>query len=288
MAKGYIHLSKTCYYCKWLANLKISLTENMETLLIPLYGRAKMSQKGLFKDEDAELAIKEIDYDFSKLDIKEKTQILLSIRGALIDDFVTQYLSDHPDSTVLYLGCGLDSRAKRLGYPSKLWYDLDFPEVINIKKQLFAETETYRYVPSSVTDWNWMEKIETHNRPILVIAEGLLMYLNEQDIQALFVKMRDKFKEATLIFDAYSETTAKHAKNHPSLKNTDATVQWGINSPKTLEEFGNGITYIKTIFFTDENATNKLPKRYRIIFGVAGKFKAAKEAHRILVVNLAT
>ncbi len=266
--------------------MKISLKGEMETLLIPLYGRAKMSQKGLFRDEDAELAIKEIDYDFSKLDIKEKTQIMLSIRGALIDDFAKQFLADHPDSTVVYLGCGLDSRAKRLGYPAKLWYDIDFPEVISIKKQLFGETETYRYISSSVTEWNWIEKIEAHNRPVLVIAEGLLMYLTEQDIQTLLLKLRDKFKEVTFIFDAYSEATAKHAKNHPSLKKTGALVQWGVDSPKVVEAFGEGISHVKTVYFTDEAATKSLPKRYRMMFGLAGKFSAAKEAHRIFVVKL--
>jgi O-methyltransferase involved in polyketide biosynthesis len=258
----------------------------METLLIPLYGRAKMSQRGMFKDEDAELAITQIDYDFSKLQIKEKTQIMLSIRGGLIDDYTKQYLSDHPDSTVIYLGCGLDSRAKRMGFTAKLWYDIDFPQVIDIKRQLYVETKNYRYIPSSVTDWTWMSSVESNNRPVLIIAEGLLMYLGEQDIQTLLLKMRDEFKDATLIFDAYSNLTAKQAKNHPSLKKTGATVQWGIDSPKTLEAFGEGIRHIKTIYLTDGAATEGLSKRYRAMFWFAGKFNAAREAHRIFVVKL--
>ncbi len=266
--------------------MQIALKKEMETLLIPLYGRAMMSEKGLFKDPDAEVAISQIDYDFSKLQIKEKTQIMLSIRGALIDDYTKQYLADHPDSTVIYLGCGLDSRAKRLGYPSKLWYDIDFPEVIDIKKQLYPQTEHYKYVSSSVTDWAWLDNIETSNQPVLAIAEGLLMYLNEQDIKTLFLKMRDQFKDVTFVFDAYSEVTAEHAKNHPSLKKTGANVQWGIDSPQTLETYGEGITYVKTVYFTDDAATKNLPTRYRMMFQLAGKFKTAKEAHRIFVIKL--
>lgn len=159
--------------------MKISLKEEMETLLIPLYGRAKMSKIGMFKDDDAEHAIAQIDYDFSKLRIQKKTQIMLSIRGALIDDFTKEYLKEHPGSTVIYLGCGLDSRARRIDFPAKLWYDLDFPQVINIKQQLYEETKSYKYLPSSATDWEWMDRVECNNSPVLIIAEGLFMYLSE-------------------------------------------------------------------------------------------------------------
>lgn len=34
--------------------MKITLTNEMETLLIPLYGRAQMSQQGIFEDKEAE------------------------------------------------------------------------------------------------------------------------------------------------------------------------------------------------------------------------------------------
>ena len=271
---------------KKVTDMQIALKEEMETLLIPLYGRAQMSKKGLFKDPDAEEAISRINYDFSKLKIQEKTQIMLSIRSALIDDFALQFLTSHSDSTVVYLGCGLDSRAKRLGYPAKRWYDVDFPEVIAIKRQLYSETERYRLLASSVTDWDWMDKVEFSSLPVLVIAEGLLMYLSEQNVQTLLLKMRDKFGDATVILDAYSQTTAKHAKNHPSLKKTGATVQWGVDSPNTIENYGEGITHIETLYLTDDAAVSKLPRRYRMMFGLAGKFKAAREAHRIFAVTL--
>ncbi|MEA4816388.1 MAG: class I SAM-dependent methyltransferase [Lachnospiraceae bacterium] len=266
--------------------MKISLTEQMETLLIPLYGRAQMSKKGLFKDRDAEYAITQLDYDFSKLNIQEKTQMMLSIRSAQIDDYSAKYLREHPDSTVVYLGCGLDARAHRLNVYAKLWYDLDYPQVINIKKQFYVETVNYKYIPSTVTNWDWLDRVECNCRPVLVIAEGLLMYLNEQDIKLLFINLRDSFKNVTFIFDAYSEFTAKQAKKHPSLKKTGANIQWGVDSFKTIESFGNGIVHIKTIYLTDSNTIPNLPLGYRIMFKLADKFKAVKEAHRIFVMEL--
>ena len=236
----------------------VSLKEEMKTLLIPLYGRAQMSKKGLFQDLDAESAIAQIDYDFSKLHIQEKTQVMLSIRGAQIDEYSKKFILEHPESTVIYLGCGLDAREHRIDVPAKLWYDLDFPQVIEIKRQLYPETDHYKYIPSSVTDWGWMDHVECNHHPVLIIAEGLLMYLNEQDVKSLFLKLRDKFENVTFIFDAYSELTAKQAKNHPSLKKTGAVIKWGVDSFQTMESFGSGITHMKTIYITNNSTIPNL------------------------------
>jgi O-methyltransferase involved in polyketide biosynthesis len=214
------------------------------------------------------------------------TQVMLSIRGALIDEFASSYLREHPDSTAVYLGCGLDARERRIGGTASLWYDLDFPEVIGIKKQLFDETAQYKYIPSSVTDWDWIDQVETNGRPVLVIAEGLFMYLSGEDIQSLFVRMRDKFKDVILIFDAYSSLTARQAKRHPSLKKTGAMIQWGVDSPGEIEAFGSGISHLKTLYLTDKSAIQNLPFGYRAMFGLAGSFKTAKEAHRLFVFRL--
>ncbi len=67
--------------------MKIRLRNEMETLIIPLYGKAKMSKMGIFKDPYAEAAVGRIDYDYSKLKIQSKTQVMLAMRAAIIDDF---------------------------------------------------------------------------------------------------------------------------------------------------------------------------------------------------------
>lgn len=266
--------------------MQISLKEEMETLLIPLYGKAQMSKKGIFPDRNAEDAVAKIDYDFSKLHILEKTQIMLSIRAALIDDFAASFLKEHPHSTVLHLGCGLDARARRLGIPVRMWYDLDFPQVIDIKRQFYEETDNYRYLASSVTDLSWMDKVDADGYPLLVVAEGLFMYLRGEDIKELLLKMRDKFKNVSLIFDAYSKLTASKASHHPSIKETGAVINWGVDSPAEIEAFGSGITHKKTLYLTDKTALSRLSSGYRAMFALAGKFEVAREAHRIFVMTL--
>ncbi|MPM39427.1 hypothetical protein SDC9_86060 [bioreactor metagenome] len=112
------------------------------------------------------------------------------------------------------------------------------------------------------------------------------MYLVEDDIIELVLKMRDRFKDVTLIFDAYSKLTASKASHHPSLKETGAVINWGVDSPAEIEAFGSGITHEKTLYLTDENALGRLSSGYRAMFALAGKFKVAREAHRIFVFEL--
>ncbi len=266
--------------------MKIQLKNEMETLIIPLYGKAKMSKTGVFKDPYAEAAIGTLEYDYSRLKIQNKTQVLLAMRAGIIDDFTKSFIGENPSCLILHLGCGLDARFMRLGLHVGMWYDLDFPAVIDIKKQLYGETDSYKYIASSVTDLRWLDGIETVDNEVLVIAEGLFMYLSENEIKALLDALKSKFKSYTIIFDAYSKLTAKSSKNHPSLKKTGAIIKWGIDSTEEIERYTNGIKHLKTLYLTDKNVIEMLPENYRTMFKFAGLFKSAREAHRVFIMRV--
>jgi O-methyltransferase involved in polyketide biosynthesis len=266
--------------------MKIKLENEMETLIIPLYGKAKMSQIGIFHDPYAEEMIKKINYNYSKLKIQQKTQVMLAMRAAILDNFAKDFINKNPGCTVLHLGCGLDARFMRLDPQVEIWYDLDFPEVIEIKKMLLSENEHYKFISSSVTESWWIDSMPENINEVLVIAEGLLMYLTEDEIKNLFIGLKSKFKNLTIIFDAYSKLTARSAKNHPSLKKTGAEIKWGVDKPQEIESFADGIKHLKTIYLTDPEVTNNLPKSYRIMFSIAGLFKSAREAHRVFVMSI--
>lgn len=266
--------------------MKIQLNNEMETLLIPLYGKAKMSKTGVFKDPYAEAAIGKLDYDYSRLKIQNKTQVMLAMRAAIMDDFCKGFIAENPNCLVLHLGCGLDARYMRAGLHVGLWYDLDFPAVIDIKKQLYCETDSYKYIASSVTDLRWLDEIGAIENEVLVIAEGLFMYLSENEIKTLFNALKSRFRSYTIIFDAYSKLTAKGSKYHPSLKRTGATIKWGVDSPGEIEGYTKGAKHLKTLYLTDKNVLKMLPKNDRLIFKLAGVFKSSREAHRVFVINI--
>lgn len=264
---------------------RIELTREMETLLIPLYGKAMdyYKDKSILGDEKAASIIDQIDYDFSNLKIAEKTNVMMCLRAKLIDDYVKGYLQYKEGVVVLHLGCGLDSRSERIGSTNTMWYDLDFEEVISIRRKFYGETDKYCLMPSSVTESEWLDEIPKDRQHYIVVAEGLSMYLTENDIRQLCSRLMDRCGGFTLIMDAYSELTARSAKNHPSLKRTGAVIRWGIDDPTKVEKWGEDIRFVEEQYFTMSEYNQSLSLGNRVMFGIANMFAAAQRAHRLLI-----
>jgi len=264
---------------------KIVLTEEKETLLIPLYGRAKENGKKtpVIMDRKAVEIVNQIEYNFDLLKIPEKTNYLMCIRAKLIDNYVNDFLKNSNKSAALHLGCGLDSRYDRIENRGVDWYDIDFEEVIDVRRHFYKETNAYHMVASSVTQLEWMEKIPRDKEQYIVIAEGLFMYLKEDEIKVLISRLKERIGSYFLIFDAYSVLTAKSAKNHPSIKKTGAKIQWGIDNPVEPTEWGLQMQFIKELYFTSKEAIKNLNTGTRIMFKIANLFPVARKAHRILI-----
>ena len=134
---------------------KIQFTKEKETMLVTLYGRALDSQsKGpILRDPAAEEAIQHIDYDFRALNVKWNDILAIAARAKVFDLWATEYLAKEPNAVVLHLGCGLDSRVYRIDPPpSVLWFDVDYPEVIELRRRLFPERAGSEMSASSVTE----------------------------------------------------------------------------------------------------------------------------------------
>ena len=129
------------------------MTNESKTLFIPLYGKAMMSKRGFFPDETAEKIVDTCGHDFTDVDKSEKLAIYMAMRAKHYDELCEQFLTKYPDSIVIHLGCGLDSRCRRVERTPKMWYDLDFPDVIDIRKKYYKESMNYTMIPSSVTDF---------------------------------------------------------------------------------------------------------------------------------------
>ena len=264
---------------------KITLSEEKETLLIPLFGKAKETGKKspILIDKKAVEIVNRIDYNFGTLKIPEKTNIMMCLRAKLIDDFVKDFLAKGDENAALHLGCGLDSRYYRIADENVHWYDIDFREVIDIRRNFYKETDKYHLIPSSVTEQEWLEKIPGEKKRYIVIAEGLLMYLKEDEIRTLLTRLKDRIGSYTLIFDAFSVFTARNAKNHPSIKKTGAVIHWGIDDPKELTKWEMGIRFVEEQFFTSNKEIENLGAATKAMFKLADMFPAARRAQRLLI-----
>ncbi|QUQ71351.1 class I SAM-dependent methyltransferase [Kutzneria sp. CA-103260] len=192
---------------------RVDLRDVQSTMLVTLYLRALESRDAnpILGDRFAADAVRRIDYDWTRLSKRSVTNSRygVALRGRQLDDWAADFLSRHPDATVLHMACGLDSRAFRLDPPAGVrWFDVDLPDVIELRRKLYDESGNYRMIASSVTDSAWLDEIPT-DKPGLIIAEGLLMYLRENEVRELLKRLTDHFPSGELIFDGVAPWMAK-------------------------------------------------------------------------------
>jgi O-methyltransferase involved in polyketide biosynthesis len=217
---------------------KVHLTNEKEPYLATLYGKALdyRTKNPILGDKFADEVVRRVDFDFEKLKLPEGAEITLPIRAKHLDQWTREFLEANGESTVLNLGCGLDSRVFRIGPPASVrWYDVDLPEVIGLRRRLYPERHDYVMIGSSVTKLGWLNGIPA-DRPVIVVAEGLLHYLEEKDVITLFRRITEKFPAGQIIFDAYSPLTIRLIMLIPLARTAGVYLRWGIKDPQEFEK----------------------------------------------------
>jgi O-methyltransferase involved in polyketide biosynthesis len=215
------------------------------TNLVTLYLRAyeSRSRRPILGDHIAAEAVDRIDYDFKgihRTSLPASNQYLVALRAKQLDDWCAAFLARHADAVVLHLGCGLDGRGFRLAPPpSVLWFDLDQPGVVELRRRLYDDTDSYRMIGSSVTDPQWLDHIPT-GRPTLVVAEGLLMYLQESEVRQLLERLTDRFDSGELLFDTLSALAPRLSKVL-----TRGIITWGIRDARDIETWNPRLRFLE-------------------------------------------
>ena len=242
---------------------KPTLSGVAETLLITLYIRAMESQRpdALIKDEKSESLLKKISddglYDFGRmksLRLNEENKLVIILRNREFDRQARDFLKRHPDAVLVHIGCGLDTRFERVDNGEVEWYDLDLPDVIELRRKLIGEDSVHQHLLGcSVLENEWLDRVSVHaKRPFLFLAEGVFMYLMEAQVKRLMLTLRDRFPGAELVFDAYSPIHVWRHNLQYSLSKIKFLTHWGIWYGQEVEGWGNGIRKLGEWGYFDE------------------------------------
>lgn len=263
---------------------KVHFTKERETLLFTLQGKALQSlmEDPVLPDKWAVEAVSRIDYDFDKLKTRNYESRLIAIRSREFDNWTSSFLGRNPSGTVLHLGCGLDSRVFRVNPPSGVrWFDVDYPEVIELRRRLFPERAGYHMIGTALEDPGWETQV-SRDQPALIVAEGVMMYLTEEIVRGLLNRLTVHFPRGELVFDAWNNMTLRGAQRR-GIKGTGATFGWAIDDPLDIKKLEPRLELAKELRASEMAAFPRMPLWSRILVHIMDPIPALRRANRILI-----
>jgi methyltransferase (TIGR00027 family) len=169
-------------------------------------------------------------------------------RARVFDEIANRYIAAHPGCTVVNLACGFDTRFWRIAHENCRYIEIDLPEVVSLKREILKNQLGYELIGCSVLDSSWIDQVTANgNSDFLLLAEGLLMFLPEQDVTQLFQRLAQKFIRSQFVFDMVPEKYLKGIWK--TLLRLETKINWrldvawssGIKEPQDVESYAPGI-----------------------------------------------
>ncbi len=222
---------------------KIHIEKNtvQETLIVPLYGRKMCSEKfpELYTDVFAKNLCERLDYDFSELE-KKKNSFLYEF-GALeaamrqLDMMweIKNYLEKHPKAIIVNLGCGLDETGKACDNGLCSMVNVDFPDVISVRKQLIDKHEKETSISCDLKDYSWMDQVDGSNG-VIFFAAGVFHYFKKEEVKHLVLELSKRYLGGCLVFDSVGKLGLKlmMAKTLKNMGINDVDGYFYVNDPQ--------------------------------------------------------
>jgi len=249
---------------------QVRLGAVQETLFIPLAARARETQRKrpVLCDPKAVELVQSIDYDAAKYG-RGAGGLVTVLRTSIIDFWVRSFLAAHPAATVVEIGTGLNTRFERVDNGQVHWFDLDLPDVIELRRAFFADTGRHRMVAASVLAEEWLPAIAQSRGPYFFVADGVLAYLPEAEVMAALGRIARQFPGALTALDTYPKQILDRQHRLAARKGIAARWAWACDDPHALERFGLEVVQSASLTRPPRPMRSELPARYRYLMPLA-------------------
>ncbi len=217
------------------------------TMLITVSARAlaatEKPEMG-FRDPFAEQLVESLGLDPRQYCTFPPNLISAVFRSVFFDRITRAFFERHPDGVGLNIACGLGANYQRVAADSgdeAMWFDVDLPEAIEIRRRFFADTERRQAVAGDLTDPSLFGRLFAlaGGRPTLVLMEGVLYYLDPAEVAAVFERLGAAHDlaggECELGFDVVSANgLARPRAANTDLQRTETKLVWGCSGVSEL------------------------------------------------------
>lgn len=258
-----------------------------ETLLVPLYMRALESRRKrpILNDPKAVEMVESIDWDFQRLGQRWRVFSCV-LRSAMFDVWVADFIRSHPEGTVVEIGCGLNTRFERLDNGRVHWFDLDLPGPIELRRKFFADTSRRTTLAASVVDTSWIEAVQRSPGPYFLVAETVLIYLEEWQVKTALAQIARSFPRASVAFDTASRKAIDNGNKGFVRTKMAVRFTWSCEDPRDIERWDVRLRLVESRSIVDvpDPLKPRLSWQARISFGVFRRlFPRVANAYRLNV-----
>ncbi len=218
-----------------MENNKLHIEKNtiQETLVIPLYARKLCTQMfpTLYSSPESVALIDRLDYDFSEIEKKSNSMtqrfgaLEIAMRQTDLAIEVKDYLKEHPNAAIVNMGCGLDQTGEACDNGSCRIYNIDMPDVIEVRNQIIPAADRVKNIGCDLNDPAWFDAIDSSGG-VVFLAAGVFYYFKTNDVQTLINRMAERFPGGKLVFDTAGNKALKMMLKtwikQAGIKNVDA------------------------------------------------------------------
>ncbi|WP_026929717.1 class I SAM-dependent methyltransferase [Glycomyces tenuis] len=244
------------------------LTPLQKTLLVTLRGRALDHRlaRPLLNDPLAAQLADRLDYDLDTVKLPTGVPEAIAIRSRMLDRAVGEFIASRPDAVVVELGCGLETRRARLAPPDTVdWYDVDFPEVVELRDRLLPPSARVHSIGTSILDPSWTDTIPA-DRPAVIVADGVLGFLTEEGNRQVLGRITEHFAGGLLVFNAYTKLTARMNGRFTKVVGMPADFRgFGIADPRDVVALNPALTFVDEQFGDAAPERDLLNPAYRVL-----------------------
>lgn len=247
-----------------------------QNMLIVWYLRVRdsLSQNPSVQDPFATALIDKIKLDLSRSEFQLDSTYVRYVAGRTkqIDDWTCEFLNRHQfeDSIVLQLACGLDNRYLRVkGGRDVKWIDVERPRVAGLRKRLLPAPEgDYELLTAVIgeDDDAWLSRIPS-DRPVLIIMESLLYYLEPEKGLRLLKRLLNHFRKGNIACDTFGSVAVTFNSLIPPLRNAKSPIRWGIDDAEDLQKLDDRLVLRDRVYSHEYMSAGWFAKGYPPMFG---------------------
>lgn len=212
--------------------MDLQIGDIQETALITLAIRASETDRpnARIKDLKAKEIIDTLGVDVSQYDPFMSHEGVVA-RTIMYSNQLQELIKQYPDALCINLGCGFDDKFVQVDNGEIVWYDVDLPDIMSVRRKIYQDRERCIMRDGSALESDWTKGLPKRSTTI-VVMEGVLEYFTKEQVTTCLNMLCDSFEHGFLLAELHHPILGKNTQHHDAVKHTNAQFHWGTKSGK--------------------------------------------------------